>query len=264
MDFSPILYHGTAIENYFSRKSGCFTPINCVSASGLGVFLCFTNRCGSTLVAAEASALGYCGRPNTHLNYEFFNVDFVEEFCEAHSILTFQDYFEAVYEEFRSPLGIFFTKGSLEQIIWLKRSGVIGVAIPDIRYLRVARKDLVAQAISFVIAEQTGQWTSKHTVTSDMLTYDHQKIANAILNFAKISSDTDVYFSLIGTQPACFVYENIIGDINEVSRKLQALTGIEPLPRGPRTLDVQKQAQGVNLEWAQRFRGEALGRAPWA
>ena len=34
-------------------------------------------------MAAEASSLGFCGKPNSHLNYEFFNSDFVEDVVQA-------------------------------------------------------------------------------------------------------------------------------------------------------------------------------------
>jgi LPS sulfotransferase NodH len=260
MDIASESYHGSLIEEYFARKSGSFEPASrALPTAACGLFLCFSNRCGSTLVAAEASSLGFCGKPNSHLNYEFFNSDFVIEYCEQNSISTFQQYVEAIYEEFSSPLNIFFTKGSLDQLVWLKRSGVIGVALPNYHYLRVTRRDLVAQAVSIVIAHQTGQWTSMHGHSRGVPSYDHQKIAGAVSYFAKITADADVYFSLLDVQPAYFVYEEVLADIAQVGEKLQRLTGIDALPRMPRTLEVQKQTQRMNLEWAQRFRDEAIG-----
>lgn len=259
MDLASSSYHGSMIEKYFERRYGRFEPVSRRLTAAFGLFLCFSNRCGSTLVAAEASSLGFCGKPNSHLNYEFFNSDFVIEYCENNGISTFQRYVEAVHEEFRSPLNIFFTKGSLDQLIWLKRCGVIGTALPVYQYLRVIRRDLVAQAVSLVIAEQTGRWTIMHEPSSDILSYDHQKIANAVSYIAKITADTDVYFSLLGMQPTYFVYEEILPDLTQVGEKLQGLTGINALPRGPRTLEVERQSQRVNLEWAQRFRDEVIG-----
>lgn len=98
-----------------------------------------------------------------------------------------------------------------------------------------------------------------HEPSSDILSYDHQKIANAVSYIAKITADTDVYFSLLGMQPTYFVYEEILPDLTQVGEKLQGLTGINALPRGPRTLEVERQSQRVNLEWAQRFRDEVIG-----
>ena len=146
------------------------------------------------------------------------------EYSEQTSISTFQQYVEALYEEFRSPSNIFFTKGSLEQISWLKRSGVIGVAFSTYHYLRVTRRDLVAQAVSLVIAEQTGRWTSLHKPVDRILSYDHEKITATISYLAKITSDTDVYFSLLGVNPEYFVYEEVLADLAQVGTKLQHLT----------------------------------------
>jgi trehalose 2-sulfotransferase len=261
MDIASESYHGSAIEDYFERKCGKFEPASrAITMAACGLFLCFTNRCGSTLVAAEASSLGFCGNPNSHLNYEFFNSDFVVEFCENNSITTFQQYIEAIYEEFHSTLDIFFTKGSLDQLVWMKRSGVIGVALPHYYYIRVVRRDLVRQAVSLLIAEQTKQWTIFHaSLKPDALCYDHQKIAGTIAHIAKITADTDVYFSLLDVQPAYFIYEEIVTDLAQVSQKLQCLTGIVPRPRVPQTLDVKIQADSLKLEWAQRFRNEVIG-----
>ncbi len=250
-------YHGTQIEEYFARKSGGFPLVSgAITEAACALFLCFTNRCGSTLVSAEASSLGFCGKPNDHLNYEFFNSDFVIEYSEKNSIDTLQQYVEAIYTEFRSPLNIFFSKGSLDQIAWMRRSGIIGVAFPHYHYIRVTRRDLIAQAISFLIAEQTGQWTSFHKPTTAVLSYDREKIAGVLAYFARITADTDIYFSMLDVDPTHFVYEEVQIDLAQVSAKLQRLTGINALPRGPRTLAVQKQSHSLNLEWSRLFRAE--------
>jgi hypothetical protein len=40
---------------------------------------------------------------------------------------------------FRSPMNIFFAKGSSDQLVWRKRCGGIGVALPAYHYIRVIR-----------------------------------------------------------------------------------------------------------------------------
>lgn len=259
MDIVYPSYHGSLIEQYFTRKTGRFEmTYRAIPMAKAGLFLCFTNRCGSTLVASEASSLGFCGKPNNHLNYEFFNADFVEEFSDRNDISNLQDYVEAIYEEFGSPLGLFFTKGSLDQLAWMKRCGVIGIAVPTYHYLRVVRRDLIAQAVSLLIAQQTGQWTTIHAPSADRPSYDHQSIADAVAYLAKTAAEIDIYFSILDINPTCFVYEDILADLAQIGQKLQGLTGLNALPRGPRTLDVQKQSQSVNEQWAQRFRNEVV------
>jgi trehalose 2-sulfotransferase len=252
-------WHGGAIEDYFTRKSGRFEPARrAVAGAACGLFLCFTNRCGSTLIAAEASALGYCGKPNAYLNYEFFNADFVVDYCEQNGISDLQTYVEALFAEFGSPLRLFFTKGSLDQLAWMRRTGIIGIAFPNHHYLRVTRRDLIAQAVSFVIADQTGRWTSLHRETGDAIQYDADRIAAALAYFSPMIADADLYFTLIGADPVHFVYEEAQRDLSQVGLRLQRLTGLAPLPRAGRTLDIQSQNQPANREWAERFRNEAI------
>ncbi len=171
-------------------------------------------------------------------------------------IATFQQYVEAIYEEFASPLNIFFSKAQIDQIPWLNRCGVIGAAFPVYHYIRVTRNDLVAQAVSFLIAMQTRQWTSLHASTNAVLRYDFEKISNAIAHFALLNAKADIYFSLIGANPVCFIYEEIIADLAQVGPKLQSLTGISAMPCRPRTLPVEIQSRPEKLDWARRYRAE--------
>jgi hypothetical protein len=39
------------------------------------ILMVFTNRCGSTFIAAKLSEAGYVGPPTAHRNFEFFNAD---------------------------------------------------------------------------------------------------------------------------------------------------------------------------------------------
>jgi LPS sulfotransferase NodH len=248
-------YHGTIIEKYFIDKTGIFDPIT-LPKEIQSIFLCFTNRCGSTLVADEASALGFCGKANSHLNFELFNSDFVIEYCEANSIKSFQSYLDAVVQEFISPLNFFFSKASLDQLAWLSRVGVIGRAFKRPIYLRVVRKDILKQSVSYLIAEQTNKWTCKHNGNGRVPQYNREDIANAMSFFEGVNTDADLYFHRLKEKTIFFFYEDVVADLDLVRVKLEMATNV-PSRRSHRVLDVKPQRSEINDEWERRFRAES-------
>ena len=248
-------HHGTLIEKYFIDKSGTFDPIT-LPKRMQSIFLCFTNRCGSTLVADEASALGFCGKATSEPNFELFNSNIVMEYCEANSIKSFQGYLDAIVQEFTSPLNFFFSKVSLDQLVWLSRVGVIARAFKNPIYLRVVRKDILKQAVSYLIAEQTNKWTSKHSGNGCVPQYNRENIANAMSFFESDNADADLYFDRLKAKPICFFYEDIVADLDRVRVELEKATNV-PARRSHRALDVKPQRSEINDAWERRFMVES-------
>jgi len=117
---------------------------------------------------------------------------------------------------------------------------------------------LIAQSVSYVIAEQTGLWTSVHKPTDRVAIYDGGKISAVLAHISRTEADANLWFNIIDVEPAIFVYEEIALSLTEIGSKLQQLTGIGPLPRRNPTLDIHCQTQQVNLEWCRRFKQEVL------
>ncbi len=255
----PASEHGAAVAAAFAPGpllSGIRTPI-----AQRPVFLVFTNRCGSTFVAAKLSEAGYAGAPTSHRNFEFFNADMLNPWCRERGIGSLDQYVRAIAAAYAAPAGSFFSKLSLDQLVWLTRCGVIGTLMPAPVFVHVVRRDVIAQAISLVIAVQTQEWTSLHAKSA----VTPQFMPNAILNVAKDvrtqEALADLYFSLTRATVLRVVYEDAVAEPDRVVREFAALSGIAPVV-GAATMAVERQAGARNLEWEKRLFAFVGGRLP--
>ena len=120
-------------------------------------------------------------------------------------------------------------------------------------WLRTRRIDRLAQAVSLVRAQQTGQWTHALRVRGEPR-YDRDAIRQALRRVEHEESSWDRYFSEHGVSPLEVVYEQLVADHRgTVTAVLAHLghTGVE-VPPPP----IERQADDLNREWAERFRRE--------
>ena len=254
--------HGKTIEDYFIAKSGTFRRDAFAETLPRPILLCFTNRCGSTLVAAEASAWGFCGKPNHRLNYEFFNSDFVIECCNHNAIASFQKYVEFIAREYVSPLGTWFSKVSIDQLAWLSRIGAFETALADPLIISVMRRNILAQAISFVIAEQTGEWTSFHPTAISEPSINPDRVIEMMTYISQLNAEAEVFFNLTNPRLVRFIYEEVVEHLAQVRDRLEHATGLRAAKRSERTLDVRLQRSGINREWERQIREQIAELMP--
>ncbi len=121
-------------------------------------------------------------------------------------------------------------------------------------FLRLVRRDVVDQAISFCKAEQTGQWHA-HNASDGRAAYDAQEIAKAI---AKIVAGVDQlrrYAEFSGRPCGTVFYEDFAeGDFTSVLAACDALG----VPRRPPDAavehrSVERMSDDTNIEWRTRF-----------
>lgn len=61
-------------------------------ATASTLFVCFTNRCGSTLLTSKLSQFGLAGRAEKFKNYEHFNHKVISTYCNEKKINSLFDY----------------------------------------------------------------------------------------------------------------------------------------------------------------------------
>lgn len=246
--------HETLVTKYFAKFRGDSkdeTPI--VDNS---IFLCFTNRCGSTLVGSELSRYGIFGSPDARKNYEYFDGDTIVEVCKREAFLSLNRYVSYLVDTFTSPNGFFSTKVSVGQLAWLTRIGLVKRCFQDPNYIFVRRRNTVAQAISLSIAVQSRRWTSLHAQSDAELRYDPDQIVKALRNITMANALFEIFFELHGIDPIRIVYEDVESDASKIGEIVQERLGISFSEQAASTLPVTKQRAFVNGEWEVRFRAE--------
>ena len=127
--------------------------------------------------------------------------------------------------------------------------------LPEPSFVWVRREDVVAQAVSWAKAVQTGQWASFQPVQAEPA-FDFDQI-DALYHLARVHDGAWArWFATQGVEPIRVVYEELAADPAGAAAEVLARLGLEPSPeaRPDSPLELSPQADTVNLDWAERYR----------
>ncbi len=119
-------------------------------------------------------------------------------------------------------------------------------------FVRVRRRNVIAQAVSYEIASQTKQWTSKFQ-TGVTPVYSFEKIKNKINAIEHQNIITDVFLSSVNENVIELVYEDFI---KNPSPTLSSIIPGEFYKKAIIEPSLKKQSSNVNKVWADRFSQE--------
>jgi LPS sulfotransferase NodH len=219
--------------------------------------ICSTARSGSTLLASLLIHTRKLGVPHEYLNF----VNHVEPLFERWGLGPIErvdprDYFVALHRFRTTPNGIFGLKAHPNQLSVLTRSGLLEAVLPSATYVHVRRRDVVLQAVSFLIAEQTGKWTS-HGVSAREPEYDAELLVKYLNGLHAQNQDWDAYFRQRGANPVEVVYEDLLADPAASCQAVSDALDVGPLGRVTLAdAHIVRQGGELNAEWARRFRSE--------
>ena len=119
--------------------------------------------------------------------------------------------------------------------------------LPMPRFVLLERRDVVRQAVSAMIASQTGLWRAipgvGHSEARGVADYDYDRIL-ALVSFGRDSADHWTrYFRAIGVQPSRVVYEDLVRDYAATVGALLAELG-RPGEAPPQRMRRQSDAIG--------------------
>ncbi len=224
----PILYHPQIHEKqiieYFQKDGRTLFDKKHKAAVTNNYVLCFTNRCGSNWLSALLAATDLVGHTD-----EFFNAPRFIRTSENTKATSFS---QAFYNQATSKLeqkpDSFITKLSWDQLFFFAKTRIIPDMMPNAQYILMHRRNVAAQALSMLVAEQTGQWTSnfnsgKHgkrnldAITDEEIQHTIDEITFKYQQFWR-------FFATFGIQPVEIYYEDIIENpLSEVSRLVAEL-----------------------------------------
>lgn len=258
----PVGVHEKKARQFFSQRQALTaqstpetTPEKFL-AEGQSLFVCFTNRCGSTLLTSRLSQMGLAGQAEKFKNYEYFNHKVLSTYCSEKKTDSLFEYAQSISSEFSSPLGYFTSKVSSDQLFWLGKTGVFGRVFKAPIFINVKRKNIVRQAISLVIAKQSGKWTSLHAGTGNDKSpvFDEEGILRSMLQIHRSNALTDMFFSLHSITPLTVFYEEMAANESYLTNLLEMRLGRTLISHYENTLPVKKQATDLNAEWETKFR----------
>jgi LPS sulfotransferase NodH len=145
-------------------------------------------------------------------------------------------------------------KAGLQGVIAAELSGFFDVYLKKTQFIQLVRRDIVAQAVSFVKASQTRQWHLTDSVEQEP-EYDPAAIGKAVRKLSSGVLDLRRYADLAGRPCITVVYEDFSDD--DFTPALAACDALG-LPRrvGGEVVKhrpVERMSDAVNLDWRDRF-----------
>lgn len=215
------------------------------------VVIAFTNRCGSTFLGSLLADTGLFDPFGVeHLNAEEVRLS-LEKTPRTH----FVDYLTATLEAKHDGRRLYTIKASAGQLAMLYRWNVFRM-FPSVYVVHSYRDDLLAQALSFSIASQTGRWISSMEGKPNDPRFDADAVAFAMQRSAHENTLIFLISRLAGLERCTVLYEHLIAEPETCLRKVCHFCRIcfeaatMPQPR------LRKQADHVNDAFARQFCAE--------
>jgi LPS sulfotransferase NodH len=243
-------------------------------------FVCATPRTGSSLLIGLLDSTGVAGHPQP-----YFREDDEELWAERWRLTrTTQGGYDpgafvrAARAAGSSGNGVFGAKlmwGALDEL-----AGKIAAFSPDLagradqrallerafgrtRFVYLHRADTVAQAVSWLRAEQTGTWyvgghgeISGQARTGRQEAYDRDRIGGIVRMIEEHNAGWEQWFTAHGIRPHRLRYEDLRADTAAATRTLLDFLGLSLPPGRTPTTYYQRQADDVSAAWIARYRAD--------
>lgn len=216
------------------------------------LFLCFTNRCGSNHFAELLSSTGIFNPAQ-----EIYNAGTIVSNCKDRGLKSPMEFVNHAINIFKYN-NCFVSKIAVEQLAILTEIGVLDQIIDRSHFIVIERNDKLSQAVSLMLAQQTGKWTSEQQSEAhdDDLRYDRAELTRIITYLVTQQMRFDSFFAENGLVPSLVTYEALVQEPQHYIDKVATLLGIGPLKLNPQALKLQRQANRQNQEWRQRYLDE--------
>lgn len=237
--------------------------------------VCGTPRTGSTLLCSLLSSTGVAGHPESYFRQPDerlwagrFGVPLADDG-------TF-DYRALVAKAARvgsTPNGVFGGRvmwGTMDVLVdGLRPSSALDTAASDIaileealgplRFVHLRRLDTVAQAASWVRAEQTGYWQQGDASLGNPV-YDQEEMDHYVREASDHNQAWASWFIDHDVSPLALSYEELIDAPDRTTHKVLDHLGVTlPGPWSPHSPH-RRQADGVNAEWIYRHAQHSSSR----
>jgi trehalose 2-sulfotransferase len=220
---------------------------------GKGVFVLFTNRSGSMYLASLLAQL-----PTIAMDQEVFNWDTVTKHTQQHGFQTFEEYVRFLRQ--RSPKPCWGAKMEYSQVNMLWRTGLLRAFEEGTFVVWIKRRGVVAQAVSYNVANHTKQWTSFQEQTQEPPAFDFDAILRLVDKIASGTAQAVTLLDTLGIRAESVWYEDLVEHPNRHIKQVADFVG-EPFERVQVARSpFKKQEDPLKEDYEQRFLEEARRR----
>ncbi|MET7337593.1 Stf0 family sulfotransferase [Nonomuraea sp. NPDC005650] len=233
-------------------------------------FVCATPRTGSSLLLGLLESTGVAGRPQAYFREP--GEPMWAGRWGLPSTAGYDEYVRAALAAGRTDNGVFGAKlmwGTLDLVV--DRLGAVhpGLAGHDVellerafgrtRFVYLWRDDVLAQAVSWLRAEQTRLWEADGEAEpgGHAPGYDAAGIEELVERIGEHNAAWERWFASCGVQPHRVRYEDLDADQTGVTRGILAFLGLD-LPEGRKIAPShRRQSDELNAAWIERYSRES-------
>jgi trehalose 2-sulfotransferase len=213
-----------------------------------GYVICATPRSGSNYLSQLLASTGQLGNP-----LEYFNTVGRRKHTDPKYPKDPHAQIDIIRSMGATPNGIYAVKVLPVQYYRVRKRLDLFHELPNLKFVRLRRRDLIGQAISLARAEQTGQITASDRARGKPI-YDAEDIRNCIRAVCARESIWNQVMQEFGVEPLTFEYEDVMGDPQAAVDQVAALMGLSALPPiNPALVLVAVQRDRESEAWRQRF-----------
>jgi LPS sulfotransferase NodH len=236
-------------------------------------FVCATPRTGSSLLLGLLESTGLAGRPEA-----YFRDPDEQEWAQRWGIpgpedpaFDYSAFVRAARAAGTTPNGVFGAKlmwGTLDEVVAKlapeaagQHLAVLEEVFGPLRFVHLRREDVLAQAVSWLRAEQTRTWWAGDPHGADVQPeYDEAGLTALLDTIAEHNAAWRAWFTTYGVTPHEITYEQLTADLAGTTRGVLAFLGLDPDAAQPIRPRHRRQADRLNDDWAGRYRAAAAPR----
>lgn len=245
--------------------------------SDYGYVLCSNPRSGTTLLCDMLEQTGVAGRPNS-----FFREKSLLDWCKHWKIAGpvdpknagfTQRYFDAMIKEGRALTPVFGLRLMGPDLnfagSWLARRHPdqttdcvrFEAAFGPLRYIHLSRRDKLAEAVSYMRAEQSGLWhqnadgSDKERIDPDGSDgFDGAALRARMIELRGLDDAWEHWFSQQDITPLRITYETLAESPQDVLAQVLDHIGQDSTIATSITPGLRKLADGTSADWMRRYR----------
>lgn len=213
-----------------------------------------TGRCGSHMLGHFLYETGMFGFP-----LEYVNKANLQEWQRRLNTKSLEDTILKLQKIRTSDNGVFAIKVHYQQVKQFGSFDHLLKFFPKAYFILLSRKDVLRQAISLTIANQTDAWIGPQKPRSKDVTYSTSQIQK---NLKSLILDTASWRYILANNNCNFIeldFDQIKQELPNTTKKIALFMEIDitnlQLPMKPTT---QNQSTSINSEWATLFFKERL------
>jgi trehalose 2-sulfotransferase len=212
-----------------------------------GYVICGYARTGSTLLASALQSTGKLGHPQEYFNPQAIALAEGEIYPTLAAAQCDEIARRGTTENGVYGLKVFCDQfDALQGFDWVSK-------LPNVKFIHLERRDALGQAISWVRALRSGQWTTnqpQHTEPN----YNESAITEALTRFSYDRARWQMFFARNGIEPLWLVYEDMMHRLPETVAAVAKLVGVAGVEFTPQAItQLRPQRDALNDDWRDRY-----------